>query len=115
MKIKSQHRLLNTLANTNLVRKPCCIKEVTDCNRNYPFAEVVLITEVRELTVFEYKDFMANFNSVPEFSGKDEFVKYRGVYLRPVTALCCDGKPTFLVNSGGTDYAYYIGLHNIIA
>ena len=115
MEIKTSHPLIGTLANTNLIRKPHSINDVEEGNRNYPFAEVVLITEVWELNPGEYRLFRASYlRSTPMFSGKGGHIKYQGVYLRSVIALCCKGEPTFLINPEGYDYARYIGIRNNI-
>ena len=72
MEIKtSRHPLINTLANTNLIRKPHSIREVEERNRCRPASDIVLVTEVWELTVAEYRSFCnACLESRPEFKGK---------------------------------------------
>lgn len=58
MEIKtSRHPLINTLANTNFIRKPHSIREVEERNRCCPASDIVLVTEVWELTVAEYRSF----------------------------------------------------------
>ena len=56
MEIKtSRHPLINTLANTNLTRKPHSIREVEERNRCRPVSDIVLVAEVWELTIPAWK------------------------------------------------------------
>lgn len=114
MEIKtSRHPLINTLANTNLIRKPHSIREVEERNRCRPASDIVLVAEVWELTVAEYRSFCNScLESRPEFKGKGGCVKYNGTQFPSVIALCCPNRPTLLIDPEGCDYARYIGLLN---
>lgn len=112
MEIKtSRHPLINTLANTNLIRKPHSIREVEERNRCRLASDVVLITEVWELTTAEYCSFCNScLKSRPEFRGKGGYAEYNGTRFSSVIALCCQNRPPLLIDPEGCDYARYIGL-----